>query len=114
MPWLGPIFAAVWASLYARFASDRSYLAGVFNQMRQTQVTGNEPDIVFMHLWQAGFIADALDLHLATHPLFGPFILRLLKDYYEQVGAKVDNFTHIGKDGRERLQNWLEDRFGSS
>jgi hypothetical protein len=37
--WIGAIFAAVYAALYARFASQWSYLAGVYNQMRQTLVT---------------------------------------------------------------------------
>jgi hypothetical protein len=36
--WPGAIFAAVWASLYARFASQWSYLAGVYNQIRQALV----------------------------------------------------------------------------
>ena len=126
VPWLGAIFAAVWASLYARFASDRNYLAGVLNQIRNAQVgvaevgmymqtqagmkDSEEASRVFMHLWQAGFVPDAYQLHLATDPLFGPFILRLLTTYYRQVGAQVDTHTHVGKDGRVRLVKWLVDR----
>jgi hypothetical protein len=110
--WLGAIFAAAWSSLFARFVSDRNYLAGVVNQMRQAQMSRGEKEFDFLHLWQAGFIADAYDLHLATHPLFGPFILRLLRDYHESVGTKVENHTNVGANGRAQLQKWLEARFG--
>ena len=36
--WIGAIFAAAYAALYARFASQWSYLAGVYNQMREALV----------------------------------------------------------------------------
>ena len=38
LPALGGIFAGVYTALYARFASQWSYLAGVYNQMREALV----------------------------------------------------------------------------
>jgi hypothetical protein len=112
--WLGAIFAAVWSSLFARFVSDRNYLAGVFNQIRSVQANGANPDhATFLHLWQAGFIADAYDLHLATNPLFGPFIYRLLTDYDGPVGTHVVNMTHLSEQDRDTLKDWLKTRFGN-
>ena len=124
VPWLGAIFGGVYAALYARFASQWGYLAGVFNQIRQMLATwkpgGGNVDHLF--LWQAGFIEDALDLHLATKPMFATFIGRLLADHPEDDGsmsmsavARVfddPNNTFNGRKRRLRLHKQLNNRFG--
>jgi len=96
--WLGPIFAAVYVALYARFASQWSYLAGVYNQIRQTLVTWNKFDNNHMNLWKAGFIEDAIDLHLDTKSMFSSYISRLVEDS----GVRV-RFIAIADNGAERL-----------
>lgn len=122
VPWFGAIFAAVWAALYARFASQWSYLAGVYNQMRQTLVSLKDDldDLkelkgeraYQLDLWKAGFVEDALALHLATKPVFGPFILRTIKgEYSGRVPQTFDNYAHNGEKRRKRLEKRLEKKF---
>ncbi len=109
--WLGAIFAGVYVALYARFASQWSYLAGVYNQMRQTLVTtpkhDDDPHLV---MWRAGFIEDALDLHLATKPMFSPFLLRMLD--MPPVAAKFDAYAVDGKKRRKQLEDRLKKKGG--
>jgi hypothetical protein len=107
VPWLGAIFAAVYVALYARFASQWSYLAGVYNQIRQAHVTWNEYSDVHMNLWKAGFIEDAIDLHLATKPMFATYISRLLDIH--GVVVSFDNITDKGPERRAELQASLRD-----
>jgi hypothetical protein len=67
LPWFGAMFAAVYAALYARFAAQWSYLAGLYNLIKQTEATkittadGGKA----IAQWKAGFIEDAEELHLA-------------------------------------------------
>ena len=107
--WVGAIFAAAWSSLFARFVADRNYLAGALNQMRTAQATGKIEDYKFLHLWQAGFIAEAYDLHLATSPVAGPVIYRLLtRPDCAPVREQVDSSTHLGTGDRQQLLEWLK------
>jgi hypothetical protein len=110
LQWLGAIFAAVYTALYARFASQWSYLAGVCNQMREALVRTAEPDRDHLVMWRAGFIEDALDLHLATKRMFRPFLLRMLD--MPPVAAKFDNYTVSGEKERARLEARLRKRGG--
>ena len=115
VPWLGAIFAGVYVALYARFASQWSYLAGVYNQIRQTLATWDptKDNANHLNLWRAGFIEDALDLHLATKPMFGPFLLRMLDvndDEMQDIRDKFDHITHKGKERRERLHKQLKNK----
>jgi hypothetical protein len=55
-------------------------------------------------MWRAAFIEDALDLHLATKPMFAPFLLRMLE--MPDVVDVFDRYTHNGKERRV----WLEKR----
>lgn len=71
--WFGAILGAVYAAFYARFASQWSYLAGLYNQIKATECN---KDINLRKLadWKAGFIVDAEELHLANKPLFAEVI----------------------------------------
>ena len=118
VPWLGAIFAAVWAALYARFASQWGYLAGVHNQLRQTLVTLKDlnknldkANADQLDLWKAEFVRDALDLHLATKPTFGLYILRIIRGKYS--GGVPKTFDDYTDDGQER-RVWLEGQFKKS
>jgi hypothetical protein len=75
MNWAGGIFVAAYALLYARFASQWQYLAGVYNQIKTAEVRtggGQQPpgSKQIINEWKAGFIEDAEDLHLALKRSF--------------------------------------------
>jgi hypothetical protein len=84
LPWFGAIFAGVYAALYARFSSQWSYVADLYNQIMATAVqvrhepAEGEPQL---STWWAGFIEDAEDLHLATKPMFAGVIRSLLDQH---------------------------------
>src|SRR5438046_3051938 len=62
----GVLFAGAYTAFYARFASQWSYLAGVYNQIMAAQVRGIPTDPAGQNAfdaWQAGFIEDAEELH---------------------------------------------------
>ena len=76
--WFGAVFAAVYAGLYSRFASQWVYLAGVYNSIKQAETQVQRDSSLAMCAladWKAGFIEDALELHLATKSIFAPVIL---------------------------------------
>src|SRR5262249_1438411 len=74
--WFGTIFAGAYAALYARFASQWSYLASVYNQIKATECKGVDGDhAMALAEWKAGFIEDAFALHLARKPSFRAVIL---------------------------------------
>lgn len=107
LPWLAATFGAVWAGLYARFASQWTYLAGEYNEIRRALATRPDPtpeNERQSQMWRAGFIEDALDLHLATKPMFTPFIKRILDDAEHQ---QVRNYLDQAVDGKERRE-WLQ------
>lgn len=77
LPWFGATFAAVYAALYARFSSQWSYLAGLYNQIKQTEAQLRPEDRWgnwVLAQWKAGFIEDAEVLHLATKRVFASVI----------------------------------------
>jgi hypothetical protein len=67
--WIGAIFATVYALLYARFASQWTYLAGVYNQIKAAQLR-DQVNATALAEWKAGFIEDCDDLHLLRKPMF--------------------------------------------
>ncbi len=71
--WFGAIFAASYAGLYARFASQWKYLAHVYNQIKAAQLANGSP-VDALAEWKAGFLEDADVLHLATKPIFASII----------------------------------------
>lgn len=83
IPWFGAIFAGVYVALYSRFSSQWNYLASLYNQIMATSIQ-TPPDSATsqetLNLWQAAFIEDAEDLHLAYKPMFASIIQGMLKD----------------------------------
>jgi hypothetical protein len=71
--WFGAMFAVAYAALYSRFASQWSYLAGVYNQIKAAEAR-RDCDPRKIAEWKAGFIVDAHELHLAQKPLFEEII----------------------------------------
>ena len=71
--WYAVVFAGIYTALYARFASQWSYLAGLYNQIKNAEThDGCLPGALAD--WKAGFIEDADELHLASKPLFASVI----------------------------------------
>ncbi len=82
LPWLGAIFAGVYAALYSRFVSQWNYLANFYNQIMHMLVTVQDSDLNKKQLasWQASFVEDAFELHLACKSMFYPMVKTLLED----------------------------------
>ena len=71
--WYAVVFAGIYTALYAKFASQWSYLAGLYNQIKNAEThAGCLSDALAD--WKAGFIEDADELHLASKPLFASVI----------------------------------------
>jgi hypothetical protein len=107
IPWFGAIFAGVYVALYSRFASQWNYLASLYNQIMATaiQTPPNNPDAEDnLHRWQAAFIEDAEDLHLASKPMFASIIKGLLED------EKIRTYFRDHAPGGEKRLRALEER----
>ena len=69
-PWFAAATGAVYAALYARFSAQWSYLAGLYNQIKQAELemAYTSPDniegLARLAEWKAGYIEDAHSLHL--------------------------------------------------
>lgn len=70
LTWLALLFGAVYTSLYVKFSSQWSYLATLYNQIKQVeiQIHSNEKisesALKLLSEWKAGYIEDAFTLHL--------------------------------------------------
>ena len=110
LPWLGAIFAGAYVALYTRFSAQWNYLAGVYNQIMAAECahTGNPPkkQRENLDIWSAGFIEDAVTLHLATKKIFAEFIWMLLQ--YEGVRSAFDDSATAGVEMREQLERDLQ------
>lgn len=110
LPWLGAIFGAVYAALYARFSAQWSYLAGFSNQLMQTRTSVAEPTSSIT-TWEAAFVEDALNLHLATKPMFSVLVWLLLAD--SEVAEKFKAYTVDGEAHYERVRTIVKNRVGA-
>ncbi len=102
IPWYGAIFAGLYAAFYARFASQWSYLANLYNQIMSTDAQIDHSDgkaTRAMVLWKAGLIEDAQDLHLARKSMFKSVIVALLTN-----PAIVKAFCEGTENGTQRLK----------
>lgn len=108
LPVLGGLLAAVYATLYTRFAAQWNYLAGLYNQIIKAEidlaVAGREDKLPELACWKASFIEDAEDLHLSTKRIFLPTIRDWLADAHVRQ-AYLDGAVH----GQSRLDE-LEKR----
>lgn len=84
LPWFGAFFAGAYAAFYARFASQWTYLAGVYNEIMSAQARSPQDDDLERRRvytnWKAGFIEDADSVHLALKPLYASVIQDMLRD----------------------------------
>jgi hypothetical protein len=77
--WIAGIFTGVYTALYARFASQWQYLAGVYNQIKAAE-SRKDHDPEKVADWKYGFIEDAVEVHLALKPMFAGTIREWLKE----------------------------------
>jgi hypothetical protein len=80
LPWFGAIFVGVYATLHSRYASQWTYLANVYNRIKETDARGGIEDNRAMAEWKAGFLEDAEDLHLIGKPMFASLFRAWSKD----------------------------------
>lgn len=75
-PWTAAAFGAIYAAFYTRFASQWSYLASLYNQIKQAELEFKTAkcsdntrnfDVAETTLaeWKAGYIEDAYEMHLS-------------------------------------------------
>jgi hypothetical protein len=100
----GAIFAGAYAALYARFSSQWLYLAGLYNQIMATQValgeSASKTATDKLALWKAGFIEDAVAVHLAQKPMYAAVIIGMLSDPQVRdayIASTVDGALGLGK-----------------
>jgi len=91
VPWLGAIFTAVYALLYARFSSQWTYLAGIYNQIKAAQLR-EKVDPAILAEWQAAFIEDCDDLHLIRKPMFASIANIWLNDNSDHATKVIETF----------------------
>lgn len=66
------IFGATYAAFYARFVSQWTYIANLYNQIKQAEVAaagtahGRKQQKLVLAQWKAAFIEDALTVHMAS------------------------------------------------
>ena len=106
--WFGAIFAGVYAALYARFSSQFTYLANLYNQIKQAEVReaekGSEASALKLCEWKAAFLEDAEVLHLSTKPIFASVISAWVSD------ARVQAcYARLTPGGKARLDDLLRD-----
>lgn len=99
--WFGAIFAGVYAALYARFSSQWTYLAGLYNQIKASEVRDGGVGAAALMEWKAGFIEDAEALHLATKPLFRAVVAAWGRD----PAVRASYIAHAG--GSQALDDLL-------
>lgn len=99
----GPVvYGAVYAALYARFTSQWSYMANLYNQIKQAEITAQKPLCKeSLAQWKAGYIEDAYVTHMATKPM----VAGVIHAWHSDPDVK-DAFTKHTADHRKIL-NWL-------
>jgi len=109
LPWAGAIFGAAYAAFYTRFSSQWTYLAETYNLLMATQAQapddGNEERGRVYAVWKAAILEDAIDLHLATKPMFAPLVADLMSQ--EDVVAAYLGTAVRGPERLRRLQGAL-------
>jgi len=102
LPWFGAIFAGVYAAFYTRFASQWTYLSGVYNQIKAAECScGVKSDALAE--WKAGFLEDSEVLHLSTKELFASIVHAWARE--ENVRRAFELYT---QGGLERLDALLK------
>lgn len=105
LPWLGIIFAGTYTAFYTRFASQWSYLAELYNNIKATEVSGAQ-DKEALAQWKAGFIEDAQTLHMECKGSFLSIVAAWLEE--PDVARAFADKTIAGAQRLEDLKKNLE------
>jgi hypothetical protein len=97
--WLGAFFGAAYTALYARFASQWTYLANLFNQIKATECRDKTRRGKIAE-WKVGFIEDAQEVHLASKGLYRPIIIawarqREVKRAYAEMNGSHEKLDQL-------------------
>ena len=73
-PWGAALFAGCYVALYTRFSAQWSYLANLYNMIKQAEISmkgtaagqARDDQEKILCEWKAGYIEDALELHLSS------------------------------------------------
>jgi len=106
--WFGVIFAAAYAALYSRFSSQWSYLANLYNTIKQASLASRVDEDILAE-WKAAFIEDAEYLHLSHKENFVSIIHEWSQE--EKVKDKYIKYTPGGKERFESLVNSIKFRY---
>lgn len=101
--WIVAAFGGIYLAFYSRFSAQWAYLANMYNQIKQAEVTRSDITNSSKPLaqWKAGFIEDALDLHLASKPSIAGIISAWsseqdIKDaFIAYTPAGVERWNHV-------------------
>jgi len=96
-------YGAVYAALYARFASQWNYMANLYNQIKLAEVSCDPSGVNKEALaqWKAGYIEDAYVTHMATKTM----VAGVIRAWYSDAGVKSAFYSHT----RNHLEilSWL-------
>lgn len=90
--WFAAAFAGLYTALYAKFSSQWTYLAGVYNQIKQAECAANCTEDKIAE-WKAALVIDADALHLDNNSIFVSLIKGWMKD--PKVRAAYDDGVRI-------------------
>ena len=90
--WYGGLVGGTYAALYARFSSQWTYLANLYNQIKAAEIGSPDSDTAnsLLSMWKAGFIEDSDDLHLSEKPIFASVIREWGKE--EEIKTEFKEF----------------------
>ena len=101
--WFGVLFGSTYAALYSRFSSQWSYLANLYNKIKQSSCSeGVDKDTLAE--WKAGFIEDAEYLHLAHKANF----VSIIKWWGDETKVK-EKYIHFTPGGKKRHTELMTD-----
>lgn len=89
---------ASYLALYARFVSQWSYLAGLYNLIKQAEAIRDVNRLVIAE-WKAGYLEDAENLHLAGKNNLAPVL-----HSWAQEAAVAESYIKNTPGGVERLE----------
>lgn len=97
-------FGAFYAGLYTRFSSQWTYLAGTYNEIKRSESAEKHCESA-LAAWKAGFVEDAVNLHLARKSSFAPTIRAWLNDstVREAFVENTPNGEHLVKEIRRQV-----------
>jgi len=102
--WYSILFGAMYTAFYTRFSSQWTYLANVYNNIKQSEASEGDEDIISG--WKAGFIEDSENLHLACKSSFVS-IVKVWGSDKKVINKYIEN-TPGGKVRFDILMNKIE------